>query len=79
MAGEEFCGKNLSYREEMKKKLKCEEIVNEFPPNIIQSAHFWIDSILSASTSSAVRPVCQTGAAYSLIFLNWTYNCNRKQ
>ena len=57
----------LSYREEIASKSQnewYEEIVNEFPPNIIRSACFWIDSILSAS--SAVRPVCQTGAAYSI-------------
>ena len=57
----------LSYREEIANESQnewYEEIVNELPPNIIRSARFWIDSILSAS--SAVRPVCQTDAAYSI-------------
>jgi len=39
----------LSHREEIAIKSQnkwYEEIVNEFPPNIIRSACFWIDSIL---------------------------------
>ena len=41
-----------------------EEIVNEFPPNIIRIARFLIDSILSAS--SAVRPIFSPSAFYTL-------------
>jgi len=49
LTGEQFHGKksvdNLSL-------LSCrEKIVNEFTPNIIRSARFWIDSILSVSSS----------------------------
>ena len=57
----------LSCREEIASESQnewYEEIINEFPPNVIRSARYWIDSILSAS--SAVRPVCLTGAAYSV-------------
>ena len=71
LRGEEFYGKNLllislfcRVMRILPVSYKNEEVVNEFPLKIIRSARFRINSIFSAS--SVVRPVCQTGAAYSI-------------